>query len=78
MANKHLHWLFIANSGKEENGNWKEAMEITVVGNSSEEIAREAAKNIISRPYYFLLKVWECTTCAFQEKYLQSLKSIHE
>jgi len=73
---KHFHWDFIGYEDRSTTG-FNEAVEIMVVGHLSEDIALEAAKNILKRPNYYLRKVWECTTCAYQKDVLKTIKDMH-
>ncbi len=71
---KHFHWNFIAYDVIGEKGEFQGGVEVSVVGYPSEEIALEAAKNMLKRPNYYLRKVWECTECQYQKDVLEQLK----
>lgn len=80
MSKKHLHWVFVAfdERGKFDKTQILYAVTVTVEGQATEKAALRKAKQLVKRKYYFLQKTYECSTCAFQEKYLKEMKKLHE
>lgn len=74
----HLHWDFIAYVKLNENKSFDQSVFVSVKGHKTEQVALEAAKNIIKRPHYYLQKVWECITCGFQEDMLKEFRKMHD
>lgn len=62
MTKGHFHWVFLATN----KGN-VDPVEMTVLGYMNEADAKGAVEELIIRDTYVLLKVWECSTCAYQE-----------
>lgn len=63
---KHKHWTFIVTDKEpDETGKFSVAAEVTVKDWDTEEEALEAVKKVVTRKYYVLRSVWECTQCAY-------------
>lgn len=67
----HLHHVFTGYT-KQEGQTLHDIVEITVVDCKNEDEALKKARDIITRPFYRLHKVYECSTCQFQEEQLAS------
>lgn len=62
MTKGHYHWEFKAtNTGEVD------PVIMTVLGYQNEAHAQGAVEELIVRDRYVLIRVWECTTCAYQE-----------
>ena len=74
----HLHWQFIGYEEKTENGQLNGASEVDIINYANEEDALDAVKKILSRPQYFLKKVFECNTCDAHKKQQRILERFLE
>jgi hypothetical protein len=65
----HYHWTFQAFHGTElpSPEHPKYVVEVTVVGYASEAEAVVAARSIITRDGFLLVRVFECPRCGFEE-----------
>jgi len=71
----HWHYQIIAyESVDKKKDRWLGTVQIDILSAITEVEAMKVAKNTIKRPFYRLLKAWECKQCAFQESLLESMK----
>ena len=75
----HWHWTFTAYNGPEvtlptQQFTW--GVEISITGNYDEESARAIAASVIRRDHYELRRVYECTTCGYQESTAHSIAKL--
>ncbi len=71
----HKHWRFVAFDAFDESINMMQwAVTITVDGYTTEDEALVAARSIVTRKYYRLQAVWECSTCKLQTRLIESLE----
>lgn len=70
MPIKHLHHDIVAYQEVSANKEMIGATIVTVLDCLTEEEALKKAKSLISRPFYFLQKIYECRTCAVQAEQL--------
>lgn len=75
MIEPHLHWTFMAFNG-EPIGEIHWAVQVSVTGHYTEEEAQIAAASMIRREHYKLQRVYECTTCGYQESAAKSMEDI--
>ena len=71
----HWHWDFTAFDEADSVANtirWPVA--VTVIGYASEADASIAAQTILDRKHFRLRRVWECNTCKFQGKILDTFQ----
>lgn len=76
MAIKHLHCELVAYKGIEEASNfYLEPVNIGLVGFIDEQNAIDRAKKLLPFPNFRLTKIWECTTCGFQEEFKEMARA---
>lgn len=64
----HYHWVFNSWQGDPPSPEHpKYVTEVTVVGYTNEEEAEVAARSIIARDTFVLLRVFECPRCGFED-----------
>lgn len=79
MIEPHWHWTFLAFNGEVGEGgaiNWP--VEVTVTGRYTEEDASVMVSSVVQREHYQLRRVYECTTCGFQETTSKSMETLAE
>lgn len=69
----HLHWEFVAYEHQDEKG-YHYSISISVIGFDTEEDALIRAKQIVTRPFYKLNRVWECVSCNILKRNIESLE----
>lgn len=74
LSPRHLHWEFAAYVSR-EGYKMLEMSKVTVLGLQTEEEALQSVKEILSRPFYHLVQVWECSTCITVEQQQKTLKA---
>lgn len=80
MIEPHWHWTFFAFDGEANKDAATDptlgffwAVEISITGRYTEEDARVMASSIVQREHYKLRRVYECTTCGYQEAAAKSM-----
>ncbi len=81
MIESHFHWVFYAFNGDlaEIEAKTKEIywnLTIEVIGYDTEENARIAAAEIVTREHFKLLKVWECRSCGYQRQQVDAMREL--
>lgn len=83
MIEPHWHWTFIAFNGEANKETATDptlkffwGVEISVTGRYTEEDARVMVSAIIQRDHYKLRRVYECTTCGYQEAAAKSMQDL--
>ena len=79
MIESHWHWTFLAFDGPEpvtatDSLMW--GVEVSVTGRYTEEDARVMVSSVIQREHYKLRRVYECTTCGYQEAAAKSMDEL--
>lgn len=80
MEAPHYHWEFVAFDEDDPNyvGKIQWAVTVNVIGFSCESEARDAASGLVQRKQHRLTRVWECTTCRFQERHVEAIREMTE
>lgn len=76
---KHKHLIFLAFDEWATPGEISEpknATEVTVNDAQTEEQALTEVKKILKRNIYLLRKVWECTSCFYQDRQVRAMEKI--
>ncbi len=72
----HWHWTFLAFDGDPTRDTIPWGVDVSITGRYTEEDAMVMASSVIKREHYKLRRVYECTTCGFQESAAASLDSM--
>lgn len=75
---RHWHWAFLAFDGEPDAKEIHWSIAVEVMGYQCEADARIAALDIVPREQCRLRRVWECSTCGFQQQAADSMTRLAE
>jgi hypothetical protein len=76
MIARHWHWEFVAYNGQPNAEKTVWGVSVTVIGYENEADALIAAQDVLHRDQYGLRRVWECSSCGYQERTAETMRDL--